>query len=65
MSRYTPAATTTGKGKKAVGQGTGAGIVAGAGGVLLFSDEDKTKEPVEASMPEEIEKDRKAKKLKW
>jgi hypothetical protein len=59
MSRYTPAATTTGKGKKAVGQGTGAGIVAGAGGVLLFSDEDKTKEPVEASMPEEIEKDAK------
>jgi hypothetical protein len=63
MSQSTPKATTTGKGKKAVGQAivaaTGVGIVAGAGGVLLFADEDKTEEPVEAPMSEEIEKDAK------
>ena len=63
MSGYTPDISSTGKGKKAVGQGivagTGVGIVAGAGGVLLFADEDKTEKSVEAPMSEEIEKDAK------
>ena len=71
MSGYTPDISSTGKGKKAILKGaatgaTGAFLASAAGvglalksGVLVVADEDKTEEPVEASMSEEIEKDAK------